>query len=160
MLPLHEVNAEKRLIKWFARLLGAKIIKLQTNNDDGEVDGILEYKGKMYYIEVRRKGFPNHSGKTTYTYSGGWENYSLRTGIFLNESTIRNHLDVGFIFIVEIKGCKPRIAVVDPNRVQELLKQPYKEIQSVNSGVMQSVKKVRLHWFAELKTINISKMIN
>ena len=148
--PKEEKDAERQLITNWAVIKGARVIKLQGDNDDGKTDGVVEYNGEETSVEARRKGYPNHSGKAC-LFSEGWETKFLVNdgGIFLNESTIKNHRNKGFIYIVEIKGFKPRFCFISPSRIDELLSQPYRKMKSTNSGVLQSVKAVPLHWFEE-----------
>ena len=145
--PIEEKIAERRLITDFAEKIKAKVVKLQEDDDDGETDGFIEYEGKPKRVEARRKGYPNHRGRTFF-FSKGWEtNFLINDGgIFLNELTIRKSKDKGFIFVVDIMGDK-RAAVINSSRVDELLKQPRREMKSTNSGVMQSVKTLPLAWF-------------
>jgi hypothetical protein len=152
--PQGEKEAERSLIIDFAKKTEAKfgckvnIIKLQGDNDDGKVDGIIEYNGKKVNIEVRRKGYPNHKGKVCF-FKNGWETeFLIRDGgIFINELTIKNHKDKGFVFIVDINGHPPRMCNLSVSRIKKLLRQPLKKIKSTNSGVLQSVKVVPLKWF-------------
>lgn len=138
------------IVKYAATISESKIIKLQGENDDGDTDGIIGLKGgEIQYVEARRKGFPNHSGKTT-RFSKEWETPFLRSGIFLNESVIKKYITTGFVFLVEIKNCKPRSANIHPQRVAELLKQPHKNKRSTNSRNPQSVKLIPLEWFVEV----------
>jgi hypothetical protein len=138
------------IVRYAAIIPESKIIKLQEENDDGDTDGIIGLKGgEIQYVEARRKGFPNHSGETT-RYSQGWETPFLRNGIFLNELAIRKYITTGFVFLVEIKNCKPRFANINPQRVAELLKQPPRSQRSTNSHNHQSVKLVPLEWFVEV----------
>lgn len=148
--PREEKDAERQLITTFANKINAKVIKLQGDSDDGGTDGVIDYGGKQINVEARRKGFPNHSGKASYLFREGWASKCLAEGIFLNEMTIEHYKDKGFIFIVEIKGYKLRGCVVTASKVDELLNQPHREMKSTNSGVMQSVKTVPLHWFKEV----------
>lgn len=150
MMPTkEEKDAEIQLIVNFADKVKATIIKLQKYNDDGKTDGIIEYHGKKINIEVRRKGFKNHKGKIC-SFNEGWENKKLvEEGIFLNESTIRNHKNNTFIFIVEINGSAPRACVINDSKINQLLNQPYNEMTSTNSGIKQSVKCVPVNWFKE-----------
>jgi hypothetical protein len=127
----------------------SEIIKLQEGNDDGKADGIIKYDGKREPVEARRKGYPNHKGYVSSFLEKGWDSPCLVDGIFLNESTIRNHKDEGFIFIVKIKGSKPRFCDITPLMIEELLKQPERFMKSTNSGSKQSVKTVPLNWFKE-----------
>jgi hypothetical protein len=149
--PIEEKNAERDLIKDFAIKTKRTVVKLQEDNDDGGTDGIVEYNGEKISVEARRKGFPNHRGWSSSAFKDGWESRCLVNdgGIFLNESTIKNYKNKSFIFIVEIKGFKPKHCIIDPPMVDELLKQPHRAMKSTNSGVMQSVKTVPLSWFKE-----------
>ena len=148
--PKEEKDAERQLITNFATKIGAKVIKLQEDNDDGKTDGVIEYDGKEINVEARRKGYPNHSGKAFF-FKDGWKNKLLVNGggIFLNELTIKHHQDKGFVYIVEIRGAKPKAAVINAAKVTELLKQPRRTMKSTNTGVMQSVKTVPLDWFTK-----------
>lgn len=153
--PHYEKEAERQLIISFVAAVKSKgykceIIKLQEDNDDGKEDGIIEINGKQVNVEVRRKGYPNHKGKT-YNFKNGWENDLLLKdgGIFLNELTLNRYKNDNFIYIVDINGFKPRCTYITPLIVNKLLKQPYREQKSTNSGVMQSVKTVPLEWFKE-----------
>jgi hypothetical protein len=141
-----EKFAEKQLIKHFANKFKAKIVKLQGDVDDGKTDGIIEYNNIEINVEARCKGYPNHKGYVT-PFKEGWDTKCLTNGIFLNESTIRNHKQ--FIFIVKIKGFKPRCCLISPSKINKLLQQPYEESKSTNTGKMQSVKKIPLNWFKE-----------
>lgn len=149
--PKEEKDAERQLITYFSEKISGKIIKLQDDDDNGKTDGIVEYDGKEISVEARRKGFPNHSGKTL-SFVDGWKTRFLVNdgGIFINESTVRNHKDKGFVYLVEIKGSKPRACVIDELRISELLNQPNRRMRSTNSGSVQSVKTVPLNWFKEL----------
>jgi hypothetical protein len=60
--PYHEKESERELVRYFSRKTASKIQKMQEDNDDGGTDAIIEYQGKEIYLEVRRKGFPNHRG--------------------------------------------------------------------------------------------------
>lgn len=149
--PVEEKIAERELIMRFVDTFPGKmkIVKLQSNIDDGEEDGIIELQnGKQVGLEARRKGFPNHRGKTCY-FPDGWETSFLKSGIFLNELTLKRYLNQWFLYIVEIKDYKPRVAVLSPERVSDCLSQPYKEQRSTNSCRMQSVKAIPLEWFRE-----------
>ena len=125
--------------------LEAEILSIQSDDDDGGVDAVVKIKDKEYALEVRQKGYPNHSGKV-YDFVGGWDNKYIKEGIFLNERTIRNHHD-GFIFVVEIKGCIPRYAYVTTKYIKKLLQQPHRTQRSTNSQNKQSVKLVPHNWF-------------
>jgi hypothetical protein len=153
--PKSEKEAEWQLIIEFVergRFGGNKVelIWLQNEEDNGKTDGIIKYKDKFIPVEARRKGFPNHSGKVC-SFREGWKTgFLIRDGgIFLNERTIRNYIGKTFIFIVEINGFKPRACIINASRVDELLKQPYREQSNTNSHVIQSVKTVPLDWFKE-----------
>lgn len=148
--PKEEKDAERELIANFAIKIGAKVVKLQEDEDNGKTDGIIEHDGKEISVEARRKGFPNHSGKTL-SFIDGWKTRFLVNdgGIFLNESTIKNHKDKGFVYLVEIKGFKPRACAIDVLRINELLNQPIRRMRSTNSGSIQSVKTIPLDWFKE-----------
>lgn len=148
--PKEEKDAERQLIENFAAKIGATVIKLQGYNDDGKTDGVIEYSGKEKSVEARRKGYPNHGGKSC-NFGQGWKTRFLVNdgGIFLNESTINDHKNKGFFFVVEIKGYKPRSCFINASKVDELLRQPYRNSKSTNSHVMQSVKTVPLDWFVE-----------
>jgi hypothetical protein len=147
--PKEEKDAEKLLIERFAVKIGAEPIKLQDYDDDGKTDGIIQLiSGKTISVEARRKGFENHSGRAC-LFRDGWNTRFLVNdgGIFLNEMTIRNYRNKGFVFIVEIRGSSPRACIVDEKKVEILLNQPNRKMKSTNSGVMQSVKTVPLDWF-------------
>lgn len=151
--PSSEKEAERQLIKDWVERKGGKVIKLQDDNDDGKTDGIIEFNGKLLNVEARRKGYPNHKGKVC-LFKNGWETeFLLRDGgIFLNERTIKNNKDNGFLFIVDIKGpngSESRSCIINKSRIEELLNQPYREQKSTNSGNMQSVKIVPLDWFEQ-----------
>lgn len=148
--PKEEKDAERKLIIYFANKFGAKIIKLQEDNDDGKTDGIIEHNNKRINVEARRKGFPNHKGRGCF-FKDGWKTECLVNdgGIFINESTIRNHKNKGFVYVVEIKGSKPKFSIITKSKIDELLSQPYRETKSTNSGAMQSTKTVPLDWFKE-----------
>jgi hypothetical protein len=146
--PIEEKKCERELIRNYACKIDAKIIKLQEDNDDQETDGIIEKNGTQIKVEARRKGYPNHRGRAC-SFKDGWKTCFLLNGIFLNERTLSNHKDKGFDFIVEIKGFKPRVAILTPYMVDDLLRQPYQSQKSTNSGVIQSVKSVPLNWFIE-----------
>jgi len=146
--PIAEKQAERELIEIYAYKINAKVIKLQEDFDDGGVDGIIEINGEERRVEARRKGFPSHKGKVR-TFPEGWKTGFLSSGVMINEKTIRNHQDKGFDFVVEIKGCKPRVASISPLQIKELLKQPYRTQPSFNSGTPQSIKTVPLKWFVE-----------
>jgi hypothetical protein len=150
--PQEEKDAERRLIREFVdRRSNTRIVSLQDDDDDGGTDGVIEREGGgLFAVEARRKGFPNHSGKTC-RFDRGWETGFLARdgGIFLNELTIRKHKDrgEGFVYLVEIKGCPPRAASVNLSRIDELLSQPHRTMRSTNSRNPQSVKSVPLEWF-------------
>jgi hypothetical protein len=148
--PKEEKEAERQLIRDFAKVTNSKVIKLQGDNDDGGTDGVIKYNGKEKNVEARRKGYPNHSGKVLF-FEKGWNSRFLGSGIFLNELTIKKYKDKGegFIFLVDIKGFKPRCCIINNSRVDELLRQPYQSMRSTNSHVKQSVKTVPLDWFKE-----------
>lgn len=146
--PIEEKIAERDLIKKYALKADAVIIKLQEDEDDGGTDGILKINGEEIPAEARRKGYPNHRGVAC-NFPQGWESYSLKSGIFLNESTIRNYIGKKFIFIVEIKGFPARACLITAEMNEELLKQPYRTSSSTNSHVSQSVKTIPLNCFKE-----------
>ena len=146
--PLAEKEAERELIKSFVRSKGGRVVKLQEDQDDGKADGLVEFGGKTYPVEARRKGYPNHRGKS-FNFHGGWDNRYIQEGIYLNERTIRGHENDNFIFLVEIKGEKPRYAILNKQRKTDLLNQPMEYSKSTNSGSRQSVKKVPADWFKE-----------
>lgn len=156
----YDKQGEVHLIKLLAFKLegwykiAVPIIKIQEFNDDGETDGIIFLNGKNENVEARRKGFPNHSGERT-DFDKGWDTYYLvNEGIFLNTSTIKRHRDngEGFFFVVEIKGGGlPRVCYITPERSDELLKQPYRQERSTNTGKLQSVKCVPVKWFLHEK---------
>lgn len=125
-----------------------KILKLQGDVDDGLADGIIEIDGIEHSVEGRRKGFPNHEGKTR-LFINGWKTKCLveDKGIFLNESTIRRYKNKGFIYIVDINWFYPKVAIITAAQVDELLRQPFKEELSTNDSGMQSIKTVPLEWF-------------
>lgn len=151
--PKAEKDAERELIIAFANTIGAKIIKLQGDSDDGGTDGIVEHNGRLLSVEARRKGFPNHDNVTSRFFVEGWKSKVLTDGIFLNERTIQNHKNKGFIFVVEIKGFGFKAAIITAERVEELLSQPYRSSKSTNSSAVQSVKTVPLDWFKELEKV-------
>lgn len=131
--PYEEKEAERQLIIGFVdkikfRGKECKVVKLQSDNDDGKTDGVIELCGKEINVEARRKGYPNHSGKA-YFFRDGWQNKLLLNdgGIFLNELTINQYKNSSFIYLVDIKGFKPRACFVTKERVEELLKQPHRE---------------------------------
>lgn len=159
--PQAEKEAERELIKRLVASLNsqntfgggeAKILRLQGDDDDGKVDGVIEIS--LYDptrrielgVEARRKGYPNHRGEVC-RFSQGWKTPFLKNGIYLNEITIRNHQEKGFLYVVDIKGAETKFAFIKPELVGELLSQPYKPSISTNSGVTQSVKSVPLEWF-------------
>ena len=151
--PKEEKEAERKLIKDFVEKIKScgkecEIVKLQGEVDDGKTDGIIKYSGREICVEARRKGFPNHEGKA-YDFVGGWKCRVLASGIYLNERTIKEYKNRSFIFLVEIKGCKPRFCFITKERVEELLSQPFERAPSTNSGVLQPVKKIPLDWFKE-----------
>lgn len=148
--PKEEKELERQLIRDLAKAIKAEVIKLQGNNDDGGTDGIIKYNGKEKNVEARRKGYPNHKGKVLF-FEKGWNSRFLVSGIFLNELTIQKYKDKGegFIFVVDIKGFKPRCCIINSSRVNELLRQPYRSMKSTNSCKLQSVKTVPLDWFKE-----------
>ena len=147
--PIGEKNAERELIEKFSEKKSFKIKKLQNNEDDGGTDGIVSYKGRDLCIEARRKGYPNHKGKVC-RFKKGWDTHCLSEGIFLNERTIRNHIEKGFMYLVEIDfngKSDVRVACVSPKRVKELLSQRYRTQRSTNTGKESSVKCVPKSWF-------------
>lgn len=148
MLPKEEREAEKQLIIHFAQKVGAKIIKLQEDEDDCGTDGILERNGTQICVEARRKGYPNHKGKVCF-FNNGWNDPRLSKGIFLNERTIVYYKDSMFIYIVDINGYPPRYCFLSKERIHQLLEQPLLEQKSTNTGNMQSVKTIPLNWFHE-----------
>lgn len=174
-----EVDAERFFVRWSADILkntmcgtwliiNSKIMKVQSyGNDDGKTDGIirlyfikeigLEYKD--YNVEVRLKGFLNKHGETR-EYPEGWETKSLDSGIFINEFTLINHINEGFIYVVKIKNCDPRICFLTKDRIKELLGKSHRSQKSTNKKNDQSVKCIPLHWFIEQEKFIISKMIN
>lgn len=131
-----------------------KVLKLQSENpyeDDGDSDGIISIDGSDYHIEARRKGYPNHCGKTCKFYKG-WNSFILKDGIFINERTIRKHERTGFLFLVdifnfEIKRSEVKVAIINKDKINKLLSQPRKYQKSTNSGVSQSVKLIPIVWF-------------
>jgi len=148
--PIEEKVAERELINSFAKKINAKVLKLQEDVDDSKTDGIIEHNGKKISVEARRKGYPNHSGHTL-SFKNGWKTKFLVSGggIFLNELTIKNHKDEGFIFLVDIKGFAPKACFINTSRINQLLMQPHRTMKSTNSKVLQSVKTVPLYWFKE-----------
>jgi len=151
--PIEEKIAERGLIENYASKTNAKVIKLQKDQDNGDTDGIIERNGKEICVEARRKGFPNHSGWTSDKFKEGWDSSCLRSGIYINERTIRNYTDKGFEYAVEIngfKGSKTRAATIDSTMIDTLLKQPRNMVKSTNSCNYQSVKTVPLEWFKEI----------
>lgn len=151
--PIEEKIAERSLIENYASKTNAKVIKLQEDQDNGETDGIIERDGKEVCVEARRKGFANHSGKVSSKFNEGWDSRCLKSGIYINERTIRNYIDKGFEYAVEInsyKGSKTKAATIDSTMIDTLLKQPRNMVQSTNSGQFQSVKTVPLEWFKEI----------
>lgn len=155
--PIEEKQAERSLIIRFARDIGAKIIRLQDDNDDGSTDGVIEIDNKEMYVEVRRKGYPNHRGKVC-SFKDGWNtSFLLRDGgIYLNERTIKQYINIGFIYVVDIKGFEYRAAFINISRVDMLLKQQKRMQKSTNSGVMQHVKYIPLQWFKEIGEFKIN----
>src|ERR1035441_4093844 len=95
--PLTEKQAERQLIRDLATKIGATIVKLQEDDDDGKTDGIIEYNGKQYNVEARCKGYPNHRGYVC-SFKDGWKTNFLANGIFLNELTLKNHKNCDFIY--------------------------------------------------------------
>lgn len=150
--PYSEKEAERQFIREFAEKTGVKVIRLQEDEDDGRADGTIEYNGKQIDVEARRKGYPNHKGKTCH-FDKGWNTRFLLedNGIFLNESTIKYYSNrkSNFIYIVDIKGYRPKACYIKSDRIEKLLEQPYRPQKSTNSGVIQSVKLVLLEWFKE-----------
>lgn len=146
-----EIVFERNLIINFAKSQNYEVYKLQGLKDDGGCDGLLKSPtGEIYPIEVRRKGFANHFGQVT-NFPQGWDTWCLRTGIYLNESTIRKYIGCKFFYLVEIKCCKPRATFINAGKVNELLAQPMKYERSTNSGIWQSVKSVPLNWFGDIE---------
>ncbi len=154
-----ETKAENKLITRFFNEYPSfikKITKLQiVGEDDMEEDGAYElHDGSPLDAEGRRKGFPNHSGEIC-DFPDGWKTWWLIrdrsgfSGIFLNESILRRYVDKPFVFIVEIKDCKPRFAILDKERVAICLAGPTKWIPSTNSKVKQPCKGVPLKFFEE-----------
>jgi hypothetical protein len=148
--PKAEKDAEISILILFAYKIKAKLIKLQGYDDDGKTDGIIEFNGEEYNVEVRRKGYPNHRGKIL-SFNNGWETNFLTKGIYLNELTIKNHRGKGFFYVVKIKGSKMRCCFITKTNVEELLKQPEEFMRSTNSGNFQSIKFVPLKWFKEIR---------
>jgi len=149
--PKEEKDAERQLITNFAAKIGGRVISLQEDDDNGKTDGIIEHDSGPINVEARRKGYPNHRGKIL-SFIEGWKTSFLVNdgGIFLNELTIRNYQNIGFVYLVEIRGFHPRAAIIYKTRVDELLNQPNRMMRSTNSGAMQSVKTVPLDWFKEI----------
>lgn len=147
--PIEEKETERQVVEKFAATMNFKVIGLQPDIDNGGADGIIEKNGKEYPVEVRRKGFPNHKRIISNKFKKGWDSECLKSGIYLNESTVRNHKHVGFIFIVEIEGSKPRYCAISPKMIAYLLKQDSKPAESTNSKSIQLVKNVPLDWFHE-----------
>lgn len=80
--PLAEKEAERQTLRAFAKRYGSEIIKLQPDEDDGGTDGIIVFQGVRLSVEVRRKGYKNHWGKTT-KFKHGWNAECLLEGIYL-----------------------------------------------------------------------------
>jgi hypothetical protein len=151
--PIEEKDDERSLITRFASGTGATVFKLQEDKDNGEEDGIIVYSERKSKVEGRRKGYPNHRGRSC-RFPNGWNTGFLRTGgIWLNESTIRNHKDGGeefFIYVVEINGDGMRAAKLDQSRIDHLLSLPLRYERSTNSESLQSVKGVPVSLFVEI----------
>ena len=142
--------AEVEAVNRYAAHRGGRVRKVQDSEDDYGTDGEIEVDGTIEYVEVRRKGYPNHNGKSS-NLGGAWDNSKLKIhGIFLNESTIRKYNNKDpFTFLVDIKDGGWRAAKIDQKQIDILLRQDHYTQESTNSGVNQSVKKVDLKLFTD-----------
>jgi len=148
-------EAERQLVRHFARVFRLEVWKLQGSEDDGGTDAILGRNGEELSLEARRKGYPNYRGEVCHALNRGWETGCIKyDGVYLNELTIARHRDEGtsFIYLVQFaKGPDPiRAAPINLAHSDELLAQPVQWERSTNTGNMQSVKLIPVDWFKRL----------
>lgn len=136
----------------------AKLLEAQeAGNDTGEYDGLIGIDGVKKRIEVRRKGYPNHSNKRS-SFAGGWKNKLILNGVILNEITLKKHIknNAAFVLIVNIfdsntNTSETRYANITVKEAIEYLKQPEWKVKSTNTGIEQSVKIIPFNKFKKFK---------
>lgn len=142
--------AEVEAIYRYADHKGGIVLSVQDSKDDYGTDGTVLIDGKKVYVEVRRKGFENHSGKSC-DFRDGWDNsFLILDGIYLNIRTINKYDGENpFVYLVEIKDHGWRAATIDQHRIDILLRQRHYYKRSTNSGTKQRVGKVFHCWFTD-----------
>jgi len=148
-----EFQREKNAIRTVADYYGYEIEKAQKmGKDDYGADAILVYRDfcgeERVRLEIRSKGFANHSGKVCAALKKHWDSKCLANGIEVNRRTV----EAGpFLFCVEFPFEPFRVAhITSKERLEHLLAQPNRKEASTNSGNKQSVVFVPLDWFQEI----------